>query len=154
MTIDAWRWVLFALTFVGAGITVWGLVSAYRGARREYEAAGKRLDMMTELGEAESAESEKAKDEEQRRVSAGVKDVVAFNAETAKSAAERHARWDVEYAKYDLLRPTYENLVYLATYEAKRLLGLVLNSTRRDFLWAGVGLVISTLASAGSLLLT
>lgn len=62
-------------------------------------------------------------------------------------------KWDAIYAKHGLTRPTYDNMVFLAAYESRRLLGLVLNSTGRDFLLAAFGLLVSTGASVGSLFL-
>ncbi len=96
-----------------------------------------RLDKMRELGEAEEADSSAA----------------AKHAETTEDVQARHARWTSEYERYGLVRPTWENMVLLAAHESQRLLGLVLNSTRRDFLLAGFGLLVSTGASIGSLFL-
>lgn len=128
---------LVILTVAGFVITVGGLVAAWIGARREYEDASRRVDKMEELGEAERADQA-----ENRR------------SETTEEAEARRAKWNAAYAQHDLTRPTYDNMVFLAAYESRRLLGLVLKSTGRDFLVAAFGLLVSTGASVGSLFLT
>lgn len=134
---DLRTWLVIA-TIAGFAITVGGLVAAYIGARREYIDAAKRVDKMEELAKAELADHPpppEALDDAS---------LLFFGADE---------KWDAIYAEHDLTRPTYENTVYLAAFESRRLLGLVLNSTRRDFLVAAFGLLISTAASVGSLFL-
>lgn len=128
---------LVILTVAGFVITVGGLVAAWIGARREYDDASRRIDKMEELSRGERADQP-----ENRR------------SETTEEATARHERWTAEYAKHGLTRPTYDNMVFLAAYESRRLLGLVLKSTGRDFLVAAFGLLVSTGASVGSLFLT
>jgi hypothetical protein len=59
--------------------------------------------------------------------------------------------FEVRYAERDLLRPSFDSLVYLAVHESQRLMTLVLKSSRRDFGVAIIGVVVSTVASAWSL---
>ena len=124
---------------MGFGVTVGGLVAAYVGARREYRDSEARVVLMQELAEAELADHPPPS-------SSGDAEVLLFMGADDK--------WDAIYAQHGLTRPTYDNTVFLAAYESRRLLGLVLNSTKRDFLVAAGGLLVSTAASVGSLYLT
>lgn len=133
MDLRAW---LVILTVVGFLITIGGLIAAWVGARREYRDAETRIDNLERLGEAERADGRENR------------------SDTEAQSKARHEKWDAEYAKHDLIRVTYDNLPYIAAYESRRLLGLVLNSTGRDFLVAAFGLLVSTGASVGSLFLT
>lgn len=130
------RTLLVIATIAGFVITVGGLVAVWLSARREFKDASRRVDKMEELGKAELADNPPPEDA----------NMIALIGPDEK--------WDAIYAKYGLTRPTYDNMVFLAAYESRRLLGLVLNSTRRDFLIAAFGLLISTAASVGSLFLT
>lgn len=135
---ESWRTILVIATIAGFLVTVGGLVAAYLGARREYRDSKARVDKMQELAEAELADNPPPP-------SPGDAEVLIFMGADDK--------WDAIYAEHDLTRPTYDNTVFLAAYESRRLLGLVLNSTRRDFLVAAFGLLISTAASVGSIYL-
>lgn len=135
---EPWRTVLLVATIVGFLVTAVGLVSAYRAAGREYRAAGERITLMRDLAEQERAEH--------ANVAQGTPEQGALNSAI-------HVDFDAIYAGHGLVRPSYDNVVYLAQHESQRLLGMVLSETRRDFLIAGVGLLVSTVASAGSLYL-
>jgi hypothetical protein len=135
---EPWRTILLVFTIFGFLVTVGGLVAAYRSARREYSDAADRITLMRDITKREQqshAALEPGPDLDIRNE--------AINQE-----------YEQIYAKNDLVRPSYDNIVYLAQYESQRLLGMVLNGTRRDFLIAGVGLLVSTVASSGSLYLT
>lgn len=127
---DLRTWLVIA-TIVGFLITIGGLVAAWFSARREYNDAEVRIDNLERLNREERTEER-----------------------GDEPAEERHARWTAEYQEHDLIRPTRDNVPYIAAYESRRLLGLVLKSTRRDFLVAAFGLLVSTAASVGSLFLT
>lgn len=66
---------------------------------------------------------------------------------------QRWEAWDGLYESYGLSRITYGNLSFVAARESRRLLGLVLDSTGRDFSIAAGGLGVSTIASVLSLFL-
>lgn len=134
---EPWRTILLVATIVGFLVTVGGLVAAYRASRREYKDAGKRITLMRELGEREQAA--------QAEVKSGP--------DQGERSAALHAEYERIYTEHGLVRPSYDNIVYLAQHESQRLLGMVLNETRRDFVIAGIGLLVSTVASAGSLYL-
>lgn len=126
---------LVALTLIGSGLTIWGLVSAYFNARREVSRAGDRI----ETGKRLAAEEQAAID--------------ALSIRTEQSTSEIHARFERKYAEHGIVRPSRAESSYLAAHETKRLVGLLLDSTRSNLIWAGVGLVLSTIASAASLVL-
>lgn len=133
------RTILLVLTIVGAGVTIYGLSAAYRSAKSEHAEAGRRLARLRELAAAEQVESErigKRGDEE-----------------TVVAHAALHAKYEGLFAAEGYTRPSYDTLPYLAQHESQHLLGRVLQETRRDFVIAGIGLVISTVASVWSLYL-
>ena len=113
---NLWRLILTVLTIVGAGVTIWGLVSAYFAAREEAANAKVRIATAERLEDEENAEPE--------------------------SSPSVHARYDKLYEAEGLVRPTRGNAAYLAAYESERLLTLTLTSTRSGLLSAGVGLVV------------
>lgn len=129
------RTLLVVLTIGGFLITIGGLIAAWVGARREFADASRRVDKMEELGKAELDDNPPPEEANM---------VVLIGPDQ---------KWDAIYAKHGLTRPTYDNMVFLAAYESRRLLGLVLKSTGRDFLVAAFGLLVSTGASVGSLFL-
>jgi hypothetical protein len=135
---EPWRTILLALTIVGFLFTVAGLAAAYQGAKREHKAAGDRIVLLRELSDREQAARAKAKDD----------------ADVNETYEALNEEYEGIYAEHDLVRPTYDNMVYLAQHESQRLLGMVLDETRRDFLVAGAGLLVSTIASVGSLYLS
>lgn len=132
------RTLLVLLTVLGFLITVGGLIAAWVGARREYDDAQTRVDKMEGLAKAELEDVPPPPGGPDRLL------IPIMGADD---------RWDAIYAENGLTRPTYNNTVFLAAYESRRLLGLVLNSTGRDFLIAAFGLLVSTGASVGSLFL-
>ena len=138
---EPWRTILLLATIAGFLITVWGLVSAYLAAVRENKAASDRIATAAQLSAAEDDERKliEEKDIEQ--------------SERSALFLQLYQRYDVLYKDNDLVRPSYDNVVDLAMYESQRLLGMLLEETRRDFLIAGIGLLVSTLASVGSLYL-
>ena len=127
--------ILAGLTALGAGIAAFGLIGAYRSARKDYVRAGERIDKMKSLGAEERDENRNRQPEEI----------------TAELSQARHERFERLYAEIDVVRPSYDSLPYLAAYEAQRLLGIILESTRTNLLTAGVGLLLSTAASIASL---
>lgn len=131
------RTILVLATVLGFLITVIGLVAAWYNARKQYDEAKTRIDDLERLGEQERAEAKAHQD-----------------AATREESQARYDRWTLEYERHDLIRPTYSNLPYISAYESRRLLGLLLESTRRDFLVAAFGLLVSTAASVGSLFVT
>lgn len=137
---DFRSWLVVA-TIAGFLITLGGLTAAWIGARREYKDAQTRIDWLEKLSAEEKAEG------------------AAMTADPTHPrwqvpGEERNAEWAVKFAEHDLIRPNYGNLAFIAAYESRRLLGLVLSSTGRDFLVAAFGLLVSTAASVGSLFLT
>lgn len=131
------RTVLVLATVLGFVITILGLVAAWYSARKEFDHAQARIDKMEELAKAELEDNPPPPGDRSS--------MILFMG--------RDEKWDAIYAQNGLTRPTYDNTVFLAAYESRRLLCLVLNSTRRDFLIAVGGLLISTAASVGSLFL-
>lgn len=134
--VDTVRWTLFSLTLIGSGLTIWGLVSAYFNARSEVSRAGDRIETGKKLAAQEQAAIE-----------------ALTVIRTQQATSEIHSRFERKYAEHDLVRPSRAESPYLAAHETKRLVGLLLDSTRSNLVWAGVGLLISTLAAAASLVL-
>ncbi|MGJ0389039.1 hypothetical protein [Microbacterium sp. CGR1] len=134
------RTVLIIATVAGFLITLGGLVAAWVGARREYADAQTRIDTLERLSAEERDESNAVNDDPNHPLREVPSEV-------------RHARWEERFAEHGLLRISYSNMPFVAAYESRRLLGLVLSSTGRDFLVAAFGLLVSTAASVGSLFL-
>lgn len=137
MSPECWRAVFLIATIAGSLVTIYGLIAAYLAAKSESDDAAERVRKMKQLR--------------------GLEDRLRVEAEVNGTIGDRHEaliRQSKErYEAAGLIRPDYDNTVYLAAYESERLLGRVLTETKRDFIIAGVGLVISTFASAGSLFL-
>lgn len=150
---DSLRVFLFVLTVGGAVVTIWGFVEGYRGARREYAEAQRRIDALERLSALSRAEHE-PRMEAYRAALRAADDRSAVEALHKGLNDQRNSAFDAVYRSHGLSRTTAGNLTFIAAYESRRLLGLVLDSTGRDFLIAGIGLVISTVASAWSLFLT
>lgn len=127
---NPWRLPLALLTGVGALVTILGLLAAYQSARRQAQAAGKRISDSQRLAAAEKREHDRRADQ----------------------SLEINAHYENIYAVSDLIRPSYGNASYLAALESKRLLSLILDATRGNLLWAGAGLIISSAASITGLL--
>jgi hypothetical protein len=128
--------ILAVATVLGFVITSAGLIAVFVSARREYREAGARIETMRRLAREEKAEH-------------NLVDGQAANAGDLNS--EINARYEVIYANHDLVRPSLGLVGYQSAHESQRLLGLVLDSTRRDFAIAIVGLLVSTVASVWSL---
>jgi hypothetical protein len=136
--VEPWRTIWASLAVIGAAVTVWGLVLAYRAAKRESLKADKREKGIRELG----AELTAADVDRENGVP---------GAEARQTAA--YAELDRLYASDELARPHHRQLDRQSFLESRRLLSAVLKETRRDFIIAGVGLAISTLSSVASLYL-
>lgn len=143
-----------ALTLLGAGVTIYGFAAIYVNARREYRDAQSRISKLTELERLEDAQRTQMEAEYQAGLPEDLQARIAYNATHAERQAARAAQWEARYAEYELTRVTYGNIAYIAAFESRRLLGLVLQLTGRDVLVAAVGLLISTGASAWSLFVT
>lgn len=70
---------------------------------------------------------------------------------TAEASAAIYEKYRLLYEQRGLIRPSNSNLAYLPAYEAQRVVGLTLDASRNNLLWAGVGLLISTAAGIWSL---
>lgn len=134
---EPWRTTLLIATVVGFVVTVAGLWAAYKAAAREHRESVARIGLMREISDREDA----------------AQDAIPHGPERESQADAVRSEYDRQYALHGLLRPTYENIDTLALHETQRLLGMVLQETRRDFVIAGVGLLISTIASGASLFL-
>lgn len=138
------RTILLIATLLGAALTVYGLIRALVEARKEATAAERRVQVMKELADEEKQEHEAVA---RRREAGDDFDMGAENERINQAFTEK-------YAEHDIIRPSMGNVAHLAAYESRRLLSLVLGSTRRDFTVAIVGVVVSTAASAASLYVT
>jgi hypothetical protein len=123
------------LTIGGAAITIAGLVGAFKSAQHEVRRAGERIDIGKQLAV-----------EEQEAIN-------ALSIRAPNNTAQVHSDFEKRYAEHDIVRPSRSETPYLAAHETKRLAGLLLESTRSNLIWAGVGLVLSTLASCLALVL-
>lgn len=70
---------------------------------------------------------------------------------TAEASAATHEKYRLLYEQRGLIRPNYGNLAYLPAYEAQRIVGLTLDASRDNLIWAGVGLLVLTAAGIWSL---
>jgi len=137
------REILLVATLLGAALTVYGLLRALIEARVEADKATKRIDVMRALSE------------EERRAHQAVnaRNDADHSVDMSSENERINQEFERRYAEHDLMRPSYNGLVYLAVFESQRLMSLVLKSSRRDFMVAIIGVVISTFASAASLYL-
>lgn len=119
---EPWRTILLLATVGGALLAAGGLIAAYRSAKREYKAAGVRVEAMGQLMKRLEADP--------------------------KGDMEAYRR---EFAEHDLEMPTWGNLVQLALFESRRLFGNIAAGSRSQLIVAGSGLLLSTFASAASL---
>lgn len=129
------RWIIAALYVLGLVLTVAGLALAYLGARKQLKLEDRRIDESRQLAGEERAAMDARKPEQV----------------TAEYSATIYERFEAQYAARDLIRPTYDNLPYLAAFEARRLAGIILDGSRGNLSWAGVGVILSTAASVWSL---
>jgi hypothetical protein len=144
------RETLLVGTLLGAALTIYGLLQAVLEARREYIDAQRRIEVMQRLGDEESAKHKVIMDQRYGMPDSHEPAVIArLDVETDALIAEYRAK----YAAEDIIRPDMGNGAHLAAFESRRLLGLVLGSTRRDFIVAMIGVMVSTIASAASLYL-
>ncbi|WP_166873881.1 hypothetical protein [Salinibacterium sp. ZJ450] len=134
-------WVRVALAIgLAAGflITVGGLIGAYRSARQQLQRAG-GLPGATERLQQEE-------DEELARVAAGPSYPAEVQAIYARYK-QRHIR------ETGLPRPAGFGEAHTAGHEATLVFGALLDSSQKNLIVAGTGLLISTTASIGSLFL-
>ncbi|MGO4594018.1 hypothetical protein AB4Z18_09375 [Leifsonia sp. 2TAF2] len=130
-----WRWIAAAMTVVGFLLTAGNLVAAFLGVRRQVSVEETRIRDSEALAEQESTEMA-------ARTPAEI---------TAEGSAAVHEKYRLLYEQRGLIRPNHGNLVYLPAYEAQRIVGLTLDASRDNLLWAGIGLLVSTAASVWSL---
>jgi hypothetical protein len=123
---------LVVLTLIGFALTTGGLVDAARGARKALQHEKWRIRKFDVLEAAYDADVE--------RLSSSGEDHDDF-----------FARWDAEYKRYGLTRPTNANLTLVPLVEAERVVSVVLGSAFRGSLVAAAGLVLGTVASIWSL---
>jgi len=116
-------------TILGAALSIYGLVAAYFDAARELRSAEARVAVATRL--LESAQD--------------------YQSSSDLSREEFDAEQNREYEAHSIEKPTYGNMPYLALIETRRLLSLLFAATRGNLITAGIGLIVSTLASVGSL---
>ena len=131
-----WQWVVAVLIVVGFLLTAGNLVAAFLSVRKQVFKEEKRIVDSKALAEEEHAEMD-ARTPEQ-------------GADAAFSAAI-HEKYRIRYDERDLIRPNMGNLAYLSAYEAKRIVEMSLDSTRGNLIWAGVGLLVSTVAGVWSI---
>jgi hypothetical protein len=129
-----WRWVVAGLVVVGFLLTAANLVAAFDSVRKQVSAEEKRIADSKALAQQE-------RDEDLARPKERV---------TEESSTALHEKYIQLYKARGLIRPQMDNLAYLAAYEAKRIVGLTLDSTRDNLIWAGIGLMVSTVAGVWS----
>ncbi|WP_431221310.1 hypothetical protein [Leifsonia xyli] len=148
------RAVLVIGTIVGFLFTAGGLVAAYVSARRQVKKERNRVGAIEKLTGDEIAEQRAANDEAQARRARGeFPSHVELSDWTRQLSEERVARYERQHAELGSTRASWASQPFLAAHESVRVAGLVLDSTRSALILAGVGLVISTAASVGSLFL-
>lgn len=130
------RTVLFVATVVGFALTAWGIVEAYRGAVRAVRNSESRM---------------KRRDELQAEWEAAVAAVPRGSADFAETVQAVNVRYARLYKSEGLLAPSIENADRLYVHEVQHVLREAVEGARSNLLWAGVGLLISTVASAGAL---
>ncbi|TFC83861.1 hypothetical protein E3T23_00940 [Cryobacterium cheniae] len=131
MTPQPW---IAALTVLGFILTAGGLIAAYLSAKRQPGLEEKRIEKSQELSKAYMAEIA----ELTRQQSDGAVGYMI------------NVRYHALYAENQLIRPTIESIEYLAAEDSKRLIEMILVSTRGNLIWAGVGLMLSSAASLWS----
>lgn len=146
--IDVWKTALFIATIVGGIVTAWGVIGGLFTARRELNAAEERIGTMQRLMAQESEESAAHRKEHSDGLYAAPWDMRQFLDAPEEVAAASEAR----FAEAGIVRPELSKIELLPMHESVRLLRIIFSSARGDLITAGVGLVISTAASALSLL--
>lgn len=128
------RIALIVATVVGGTLIAYGILAAFFVAQRELDRADQRAQKAERLREGWRQEHR-----------------------AAGSAEEREAinlKYQRLYQEAELLAPSYDNVDRLSGFESRRLLRQVLESTRSNLLWAGLGVLISTAASTASLVIS
>jgi hypothetical protein len=126
--------ILALATILGFVLTLWGIVGAYTGAKRDVIESQERAATIKRLENEERAE--------------GIADRAA---EPQGDSRARIAKYEAIYADLGIVRTTNDNLPGVGARETARLLEMVVKSTRSNLIIAGFGLGASTLASLGSL---
>jgi len=126
------RTVLLVATVVGFVMTAGGIVLAYRGALQEVARSKARVARAFELWDDWHAESKLAK-------------------ERGDDGNAVSAKYGALYEAEGITPPTWANGPFQGVMEAERIFSALVVGARANLIWAGVGLVISTAASAGSL---
>ncbi|MFJ3426248.1 hypothetical protein [Leifsonia aquatica] len=130
-----WRWVVAGVTVIGFLLTAGNLLAAFFGVRRQVTTERTRIRDSEVLAAQERAEMD-------NRAPAEI---------TAEASAAIHEKYRLQYEERGLVRPNNSNLAYLPAYEAQRVVGLTLDASRDNLLWAGVGLLVLTAAGIWSL---
>ncbi|WP_426520994.1 hypothetical protein ACPPVQ_09680 [Diaminobutyricibacter sp. McL0618] len=131
-----WRWVVAGLIVVGFLLTAGNLLGAFVSVRKQVSTEEQRISDSKALSEDERADMAARTAEQERDV---------------EHSGAIQEKYNTLYDQRGLIRPSYDNLVYLSAYESKRIVGLTLDSTRDNLIWAGVGLFVSTIAGVWSL---
>ena len=126
--------VLLVATVVGFLITAYGLIQAYRGAVRQVGVSDERLRESKRLFAEWRAET------------------AALGRQfTEAQSEEMNARYAALFEERGLLTPSFGNAPFQAAFEARHAVRQAVEGARANLLWAGLGLVILTTASAWSL---
>jgi hypothetical protein len=136
-------WALLVATVLGCALTVLGLVNAYRSAKNQLDVATERLRRTEELMEVEDKELKDFQAKTGDWMNLESPSEFYFNPEIG-------ARSEARFQAAGLDRPV-SNLETLPLLEMRRFLGEVFAKSRNDLLTAGLGLIVSTAASAVSL---
>jgi uncharacterized membrane protein len=146
MTQSAAVWVLFAATILGLALTVFGIVSAYFSAKREVALAHARIPLIESLMQQEIDEKANFDRQQEPREFGDFEDILTVPAHIAQASEAR-------FAAAGLTRPSLEKIELLSSFESVRILSIILHTAKGDLLTAGAGVVVSTMASLGSLFL-
>jgi len=123
------------MTVIGFLLTAGNLLAAFVGVRRQVAVERTRIRDSEALATQERTEMD-------NRPPAEI---------TAEASAAIYEKYRLLYEQRGLIRPSNSNLAYLPAYEAQRVVGLTLDASRDNLLWAGVGLLVSTAAGIWSL---
>ena len=130
MSEEACRVMLIGMTVLGFALTSGGLLAAVISAFREVEASRLRIWKSMRL----AAEERCAIAAEQKR------NPHSTLTDTTHTFMRR-------YAADKLIRPNYNNVIYIPALEARRLVKLTLQGAVVNLVVAGIGLAVSTAAS-------
>ena len=123
---DTSHLLILELVVVGTAVTLYGLIAAYVGARRQVAREGERIERTKQLSEWEKQEK----------------------AARPEDTEELSAKYDLILDWAGLRRASFRNLAQLAQFEARRIVFDLLAGARNNLIIAGAGLLI---ASAGSI---